>query len=225
MSLGSPSQLGTLLIQRLDTLFGLTQSQQTNLSSGARPDAVIPTERGQPTHSLQNPGAKPLPKTRSSSEKAVATRQAVEKAQTTQKAISQTDTLSSIQTRLGTTAQFILKLLQTYPHADPIRAQQPLLNTQEHQNQIQTPQSRTTKKPIQPLLPLTKHLQQNLKKTVQQSGLFYEAQLARHLEGKLANKQQLLAQPQNQTKAHTQNSPQPIAQNVASTHHTIPEQL
>ncbi len=40
MSVGGPSALGTLLVQRLDAVLGITLSQQANLVSGARPDAV-----------------------------------------------------------------------------------------------------------------------------------------------------------------------------------------
>lgn len=40
MSVGGPSALGTLLVQRLDAALGITLSQQANLVSGARPDAV-----------------------------------------------------------------------------------------------------------------------------------------------------------------------------------------
>jgi hypothetical protein len=40
MSIGAPSTLGTLLVQRLDAVLGTTLSQQANLVSGARPDAV-----------------------------------------------------------------------------------------------------------------------------------------------------------------------------------------
>ncbi|MBP6020041.1 MAG: flagellar hook-length control protein FliK [Burkholderiaceae bacterium] len=46
MSIGGPSALGTLLVQRLDAMLGTTLSQQANLVSGARPDAV--TQPGQP---------------------------------------------------------------------------------------------------------------------------------------------------------------------------------
>ncbi|GAB2909305.1 flagellar hook-length control protein FliK [Paralcaligenes ginsengisoli] len=40
MSIGGPSALGTLLVQRLDAVLGTTLSQQANIVSGARPDAV-----------------------------------------------------------------------------------------------------------------------------------------------------------------------------------------
>src|SRR5690554_6446215 len=40
MSVGGPSPLGTLLVQRLDAALGTTLSAQANVVSGARPDAV-----------------------------------------------------------------------------------------------------------------------------------------------------------------------------------------
>src|SRR5690606_25689316 len=40
MSVGGPSALGTLLVQRLDAALGTTLSQQANLVTGARPRAV-----------------------------------------------------------------------------------------------------------------------------------------------------------------------------------------
>lgn len=40
MSIGGPSALGTLLVHRLDSVLGTTLSQQANVVSGARPDAV-----------------------------------------------------------------------------------------------------------------------------------------------------------------------------------------
>ncbi|HUG58265.1 MAG TPA: flagellar hook-length control protein FliK, partial [Candidimonas sp.] len=46
MSIGGPSALGTLLVHRLDSVLGTTLSQQANLVSGARPDAV--TQPGSP---------------------------------------------------------------------------------------------------------------------------------------------------------------------------------
>ena len=55
MSIGAPSGLGTLLIQRLDAVLGTTLAQQANLISGARPNAV--TQPGNPENpdALRNP--------------------------------------------------------------------------------------------------------------------------------------------------------------------------
>src|SRR3546814_12737062 len=52
MSVGGSSPLGTLLVQRLDAALGTTLSQQANLVTGARPDAVTQAanpERADPT--------------------------------------------------------------------------------------------------------------------------------------------------------------------------------
>lgn len=54
MSIGAPSNLGTLLIQRLEAALGATLGQQANLVSGAQPNAV--TQPGNPENlsALQN---------------------------------------------------------------------------------------------------------------------------------------------------------------------------
>lgn len=54
MSIGAPSSLGTLLIQRLDAVLGTTLSQQTNIVSGARPDAVSQPAESTRAQAVQN---------------------------------------------------------------------------------------------------------------------------------------------------------------------------
>src|SRR5690606_36053017 len=46
MSVSGPSPLGTSMVQRVEAALGVTLSQQANLATGARPDAV--TQPGQP---------------------------------------------------------------------------------------------------------------------------------------------------------------------------------
>ena len=46
MSVSGPSPLGTLMVQRVEAALGTTLAQQSNIASGARPDAV--TRPGQP---------------------------------------------------------------------------------------------------------------------------------------------------------------------------------
>lgn len=130
MSLGSPSQLGTLLIQRLDTLLGITQSQQVNLSSGARPDAVLPTERNFPGSALKNPGARPLPESPGSANRAGRARQQTATQPDTQPSghrPSSSAPAPSIQTHLGKTAQYILQLIQQYPQPPVTQGRHSLL--------------------------------------------------------------------------------------------------
>src|SRR5699024_11450031 len=64
MSTGGPSQLGTILIQRLDSLLGITQSEQVNLASGARSDAVIPGEKSDPGRPLKHPDTRTTAQTK-----------------------------------------------------------------------------------------------------------------------------------------------------------------
>ncbi len=54
MSIGGPSALGTLLVQRLDAALGVTLSQQANIASGARPDAVSQADDPSRVGSAQN---------------------------------------------------------------------------------------------------------------------------------------------------------------------------
>src|SRR3546814_4361447 len=54
MSIGAPSALGTLLVQRLDAVLGTTLSQQTNIISGARPDAISQPADANPAQAAQN---------------------------------------------------------------------------------------------------------------------------------------------------------------------------
>src|SRR5690625_311791 len=196
MSLGHPSQLGTLLIQRLDTLFGLTQSQQVNLSTGARPDAVFPTEKSHPGPALKNPGTRPLPNAQGSTGRAQSAQQASDQARGPAGRAAQTaQPHQSIQTNFGRTAQLILQLLHQQPQAQGLHARQPLLSAAQHAALSQSAQSASASSANQPLSQTIQHLLSN---ELRHSGLFYESQLLRHMQGQLPNKNPLLQQPQNQ---------------------------
>lgn len=54
MSVGGPSALGTLLVQRLDAVLGTTLSQQANLATGARPDAVTQAANPEQANAARN---------------------------------------------------------------------------------------------------------------------------------------------------------------------------
>ena len=135
MSIGAPSNLSTLLVQRLDAALGTSLGQQASLANGAGPLAV--PQPGNP----ENPGALQNPPQRS-------TREAVDQAATQdqQRAavgkatremqldnlLGRATTLHSVTqsapTTLGYAARIILALLNAYPEAEPaIRAQAPLL--------------------------------------------------------------------------------------------------
>jgi len=135
MSIGAPSNLSTLLVQRLDAALGTSLGQQASLANGAGPLAV--PQPGDP----ENPGALQNPPQRS-------TREAVDQAATQDQQRAavgkatrelQLDNLlgrattlhtvtQSAPTTLGYAARIILALLNAYPEAEPaIRAQAPLL--------------------------------------------------------------------------------------------------
>lgn len=127
MTAGGPSSLGTLLIQRLDSLLGLTQSQQLNLSAGARPDAVTPTEKSHPGQPLRNPGKKPLATAQQRATQARATGHSPLERSLTSTPNAQPPQ-SSIQTHFGRTAHFILQLFEQLPQAPGLHSPQPLLS-------------------------------------------------------------------------------------------------
>lgn len=187
MSLGSPSQLGTLLIQRLDTLLGISQSQQVNLSSGARPDAVLPTERNFPGSALKNPGTRPLPDAKDSATRTERPGTRVTQADArapSPGSPSLEQPTSSIQTQLGRTAQYILQLIQEQPQPPTTQGRQPLIPP-------------TTPSTL-PTAELVQQVHQSLQQEVRLSGLFYESQLHRHLQGRLPDADTLRQQPQMQ---------------------------
>lgn len=137
MSISGPSALGTLLVQRLDAVLGTTLSQQTNLASGARPDAV--SQPGQPLSPdpAQNQTARDARSTvdkvleqsgrqlRQTAEKTKLDAQQSILASRNQPATSSTP---SAPTSLGSAARAILALLQSFPERAPdLAGKSPLL--------------------------------------------------------------------------------------------------
>ncbi|WP_322998374.1 flagellar hook-length control protein FliK [Castellaniella sp.] len=135
MSIGAPSNLGTLLIQRLDAALGTTLGQQANLVSGAGPQAVPQPGNPENPNALQNPTRRD---TREAVDQANAEgqrRAAVGKAgremqldnllgrSTTFQGATQ-----SAPTTLGYAARIILALLNQFPQASQtIQGRAPLL--------------------------------------------------------------------------------------------------
>lgn len=193
MTAGGPSSLGTLLIQRLDSLLGLTQSQQLNLSAGARPDAVTPTEKSHPGQPLRNPGKKPLATAQQRATQARATGHSPLERPLTSTPNAQPPQ-SSIQTHFGRTAHFILQLFEQLPQAPGLRSPQPLLS-----RPLSSPAPPSAAHPTPPSspVPLASHLQPLLQQELLHSGLFYESLLRQHVQGKLPAKEVLQQQPQN----------------------------
>lgn len=151
------------------------------MSSGVRPDAVSPTQRGYAASALKNPGTRPLPQSHGADE------------QSQPAAPTKPDSSpASIQTQLGRTAQYILQLLQSQPQAPATQGRQSLIAT--------APSAASpTAQASAPTAPaLTQQIQQGLRQEVRSSGLFYESLLSRDLAGQLADRTLLQQQPQNQ---------------------------
>ncbi len=137
MSIGGPSPLGTLLIQRLDAVLGISTSQQSNIATGARPDAISQTPGSQRPERAENQTARDQ---RQSVDQARAHTQGrdsrnlrTQNGQTsTDPALDsrgpQTASTSSAPTTLGRTAQLILALLERFPDRAPaVQGRQALL--------------------------------------------------------------------------------------------------
>jgi len=132
MSIGGPSALGTLLVQRLDAVLGTTLSQQTNLISGARPDAVSqPADTGKPEPGrdelVRHPREavdKSQGRIQSDRRGAVAkSSSAARQPASGEHAPADIDGTPSAPTRLGGAARIILALLAEFPdQAPPVTA-------------------------------------------------------------------------------------------------------
>lgn len=137
MSIGGPSPLGTLLIQRLDAVLGISTGQQSNIATGARPDAISQTPGSQRPERAENQTARDQ---RQSVDQARAHTQGRDSRNLrTQSGQTSTDpalntrgpntaTTSSAPTTLGRTAQLILALLERFPDRAPaVQGRQALL--------------------------------------------------------------------------------------------------
>ena len=137
MSIGGPSPLGTLLIQRLDAVLGISTSQQSNIATGARPDAISQTPGTQRPDRAENQTARDQ---RQSVDQARAHTQGRDSRNLrTQSGQTTTDpslgsrgpntaSTSSAPTTLGRTAQLILALLERFPDRAPaVQGRQALL--------------------------------------------------------------------------------------------------
>src|SRR5690554_3144854 len=63
MSIGGSSNLGTLLIRRLDTALSVQASQQSQIVNAARSDAIAQLADAARISPLHNEGGRPLPET------------------------------------------------------------------------------------------------------------------------------------------------------------------
>lgn len=260
MSIGGPSPLGTLLIQRLDAVLGHTVGQQANLVTGARADAVSQSpqpERNQPIHN--SPVRHPrevidqLKQHQGQSQQGqVRQGQSLDNRQAAIEALlrhTSTSATPSAPTTLGRAARTILEIIERFPDGTkPLVGQRPIVDSAQLQQLGQHAQavqrgatssqsnllgqsslarsspsaSGSTTNPAAPpnvltsvstqaalspshqaLNALANLLTQGLRTTVQQSGMFYESQLARFSFGQLSELPLLQQQPQNQIASQT----------------------
>jgi len=135
MSIGAPSNLGTLLIQRLDAVLGTTLGQQANLASGAGPQAVPQPANPENPSALQNPTQRhpreAVDQTSQQGRQQAAVGKAVRDMRLDNLLGRSTTFHGSTQsapTTLGYAARIILALLNQFPQdGQAVRGQSPLL--------------------------------------------------------------------------------------------------
>ncbi|MFC4297893.1 flagellar hook-length control protein FliK [Castellaniella hirudinis] len=135
MSIGAPSNLGTLLVQRLDAVLGTTLGQQANLASGAGPQAVPQPANTENPDALQNPTQRHPRESVDQANQQGRQQAAVGKAVRDMKLdnlLGRSTTFhgstQSAPTTLGYAARIILALLQQFPRdGQAVRGQSPLL--------------------------------------------------------------------------------------------------
>ncbi|WP_323025559.1 flagellar hook-length control protein FliK [Castellaniella sp.] len=135
MSIGAPSNLGTLLIQRLDAVLGTTLGQQANLASGAGPQAVPQPTNPENPSALQNPAQRHPREAVDQASQQGRQQAAVGKAVRDMKldnllgrGTTFHGTTQSAPTTLGYAARIILALLNQFPQdGQAVRGQSPLL--------------------------------------------------------------------------------------------------
>lgn len=240
MSIGGPSPLGTLLIQRLDAVLGTTSGQQTNIVTGARPDAVSQSAQATRNQAIQNNTAKHPRETvdqitrqrQQHSNAHVRHGAQLDHRQSAIEALlrhTNTSATTSAPTTLGRAARTILEIIERFPDGStPLKGQHPIVNKQRlhtllttaatlsprattnHAQQANTAPSTNirvettaTQSPTSPVQQtgvdqLVQYLTQGLRNTIEQSGMFYESQLALFSFGKASiSLSQLQQQPQN----------------------------
>lgn len=177
MAVGSPPNLGTLLVQRLDAALGATLGLQTGTARAAGPQAVPQPGTPENPAALQNDSQRHPQESVDQASAGGGGRAAVGKAtRETQldNLLGRASTLStatpSAPTTLGYAARIILALLAAYPEGAPaVRSQTPLVSNPEGL-------------PRHDALPA--RLAEALNQAVRTSGLFYESHLAQFAAGK-----------------------------------------
>ena len=136
MSIGAPSNLGTLLVQRLDAVLGTTLGQQANLVSGAGPQAVPQPANPENPTALQNQAQRHPREAVDQANQQGRQQAAVGKAVRDMRldnllgrGTTFHGTTQSAPTTLGYAARIILALLNQFPQdGQAVRGQSPLLS-------------------------------------------------------------------------------------------------
>lgn len=140
MSIGGPSGLGTLLIQRLDAALGATLSQQSNLVTGARPDAVSQPADPHRPDPVQNPTQRHPRESVDKAQERQPERTGIDRSRVDARAselaalrpATSTETTRSAPTTLGRGARAILALLANHPQQSAtVQGRAPLLSAQQ----------------------------------------------------------------------------------------------
>ncbi|TAL91378.1 MAG: flagellar hook-length control protein FliK [Candidimonas sp.] len=193
MSVGGPSALGTLLVQRLDAALGVTLSQQTNIASGARPDAVSRADGPSGLNSAQNETLRHPQEavdqiaTRTEQQDSVA-KSPLDAGQLDAALLDSATTTASTPsapTTLGFSAKTILALLSLYPEQAPaIAGKAPLVDPENAgpatpgAGRSAAPDASLTVQNSQETSGVSaRAFVRALSQALQESGLFYESHL------------------------------------------------
>jgi len=234
------TSLGTLLVQRLDAMLGTTLSQQANLVSGARPDAVSQPARTDRGESADNKAQRHPQENVNRAAGRVATHQTPLAHADVGKSATVHATASAL-IKLGPTARLILDLLAQYPQHMPVRTATPLLalppastmrhrasQAPSHGGTVRTATATATAaNTVATVDHLATLLRQALVSTVRDSGMFYEAHLAQLVLGQ-RSAASLHAEPQADARAPApaQDHRAALSPDIsASTQHLVRQQL
>jgi len=137
MSVGGPSNLGTLLIRRLDTALSVAASQQSQIVNAGRSDAISQLADASRVNPLHNEGGRPLAETidKALSQAGHPGRRSVDDARLhtrpaagMERPSTETSSTPSAPTTLGHAAKAILALLSRFPEqAPPVSGRAPLV--------------------------------------------------------------------------------------------------
>ncbi len=226
MSVGGPSNLGTLLIRRLDTALSVAASQQSQIVNAGKSDAILQLADATRIAPLHNEGGRPLPEI---IDKALAQTERrgrpVEDARLQSRPLPQgperpsteTSSTPSAPTTLGHAAKTILALLSRFPgQAPPVAGRAPLVLAGTAASStpaaagaaptVQASASNPGASSVGPSGPAASGevgpalIARALGLAVGQSGLFYESHL-RELASGARTAAQLKLEPQGQLRA------------------------